>query len=396
MGGGVKIVNFREWIVDFMGNTKSSNDKDVDTVVGEIKAEIYYKELALYTAITLIANAISKCEIKTYKNNKEVKEQLYYTLNISPNANQNSSQLWHKVIEKMVYDEKALVLDINDKLYCADSFSTDPNPILGDKYNGIRIDTLNLNHTFKSKEVLLLKLDDIHLKKLIDGLYEQYGLLLSYAIKSFKKSNSIKYKLKMSNIKAGDEKFNRLFEEVIKKQLKTFLENDNAVYPEFEGYDLQDISPKNNIKDTSDIRELRKEIFEIVGQTFKIPTSLMLGNITNMNEIVKVFLTFCIDPIADMISEELTRKVFSFEEWQKGYYIKVDTSTINHIDVLDVAEKVDKLIASGTMCIDEVRGILDLAELDSDFSKTHFITKNYDTMENRLKGEEDKLNVSKI
>lgn len=389
-------MNFREWIVDFMGNTKSSNDKDVDTVVGEIKAEIYYKELALYTAITLIADAISKCEIKTYKNNKEVKEQLYYTLNISPNANQNSSQLWHKVIEKMVYDEKALVLDINDKLYCADSFSTDPNPILGDKYNGIRIDTLNLNHTFKSKEVLLLKLDDIHLKKLIDGLYEQYGLLLSYAIKSFKKSNSIKYKLKMSNIKAGDEKFNRLFEEVIKKQLKTFLENDNAVYPEFEGYDLQDISPKNNIKDTSDIRELRKEIFEIVGQTFKIPTSLMLGNITNMNEIVKVFLTFCIDPIADMISEELTRKVFSFEEWQKGYYIKVDTSTINHIDVLDVAEKVDKLIASGTMCIDEVRGILDLAELDSDFSKTHFITKNYDTMENRLKGEEDKLNVSKI
>ena len=57
-------MNFREWIVDFMGNTKSSNDKDVDTVVGEIKAEIYYKELALYTAITLIANAISKCEIK--------------------------------------------------------------------------------------------------------------------------------------------------------------------------------------------------------------------------------------------------------------------------------------------------------------------------------------------
>lgn len=385
-------MNFREWIVDFMGNTKSSNDKDVDTIVGEIKAEIYYKELALYTAITLIANAISKCEIKTYKNNKEVKEQLYYTLNISPNANQNSSQLWHKVIEKMVYDEKALVLDINDKLYCADSFSTDPNPILGDKYNGIRIDTLNLNHTFKSEEVLLLKLDDIHLKKLIDGLYEQYGLLLSYAIKSFKKSNSIKYKLKMSNIKAGDEKFNRLFEEVIKKQLKTFLENDNAVYPEFEGYDLQDISPKSNIKDTSDIRDLRKEIFEIVGQTFKIPTSLMLGNITNMNEIVKVFLTFCIDPIADMISEELTRKVFSFEEWQKGYYIKVDTSTINHIDVLDVAEKVDKLIASGTMCIDEVRGILDLAELDSDFSKTHFITKNYDTMENRLKGEEVELN----
>ena len=381
-------MNFRKWIVDFMEKPKSNDGKDVDTIVGEIKSEIYYKELALYTAITLIANAISKCEIKTYKDNKEVKEQLYYTLNISPNINQNSSQLWHKVIEKMVYDGEALVLDINNKLYCADSFSIDPYPILGNKYKGIRIDTLGLNKTFTSEEVLLFKIDNVHLKKLIDGLYEQYGLLLSYAIKSFNKSNSIKYKLKMSSIKAGDENFNKIFEEVIKKQLKTFLENDNAVYPEFEGYDLQDISPKSNIKDSSDIRELRKDIFEIVGQTFKIPISLMLGNITNMNEIVKVFLTFCIDPIADMISEELTRKVFSFEEWQKGSYIKFDTSTINHIDVLDVAEKVDKLIASGVNCIDEVRAIIDYPALDTEFSKTHFITKNYDTIENRLKGEE--------
>lgn len=181
------------------------------------------------------------------------------------------------------------------------------------------------------------------------------------------------------------------FEKVIRAQLKTFLENDNAVYPEFEGYDLIDISPKSNVKDSSDIRDLRKEIFEIVGQTFKIPTNMMLGNITNMQEIVKVFLTFCIDPIADMIGEELTRKVYGFEGWKKGCYIKVDTSTINHIDVLDVAEKVDKLIASGVNCIDEVRAIIDYPALDSDFSKTHFITKNYDTIENRLKGEEGEL-----
>lgn len=390
-------MNFKEWVVDFVGNVKvkKGNESDVDTVIGDIKSEIFYKELALYTAITLIANAISKCEIKTYENNKEVKDKLYYSLNLSPNVNQNSSQFWHKVIEKMVYDGEALVLDINDKLYCADGFSVDPYPILGNKYNGVRVETLSFNKVFTNEEVLLFKLDDIHLKKLIDGLYNQYGLLLSYAIKSYNKSHSTKYKLKMSSVKAGDDKFNKIFEEVIKKQLKTFLENDNAVYPEFEGYNLEDISPKSNIKDSSDIRELRKDIFEIVGQTFKIPTSLMLGNITNMSEIVKLFLTFCIDPIADMISEELNRKIFSFEEWKKGSYVKFDTSTINHIDVLDVAEKVDKLIASGTTCIDEVRAIIDLPALNSDFSKTHFITKNYDTMENRLKGEGDKVSENK-
>ena len=114
---------------------------------------------------------------------------------------------------------------------------------------------------------------------------------------------------------------------------------------------------------------------------------MMLGNITNMQEIVKVFLTFCIDPIADMISEELTRKMYRYEGWLKGCYIKVDTSKINHVDILDIAEKVDKLISSGTCCIDEVRDIIDLEALNTEFSKTHFITKNYDTVENRLKGD---------
>ena len=194
----------------------------------------------------------------------------------------------------------------------------------------------------------------------------------------------------LDQIKAGDPNFQKLYEEVISKQLKDFVENNNAVYVQYKGYDLQDISPSNT-KDSSDFRNLRKEMFEIVAQAFQIPVSLMLGNITNMNEIVKVFLTFCIDPIADMISEEITRKTSGgYLNWSKGNYVKVDTSTINHIDILDVAEKADKLIASGTCCIDEVRGIIGFDKLNTEFSKQHFITKNYDTVENRLIG--DNLN----
>ena len=55
-----------------------------------------------------------------------------------------------------------------------------------------------------------------------------------------------------------------------------------------------------------------------------------------------------------------------------------------------MAEKVDKLISSGVNCIDEVRAVIDYPALNTEFSKTHFITKNYDTVENRLKGEGDK------
>lgn len=358
-----------------------------ETIVTAIKEEIYFRELAFQTAINYIAAAISKCEFKTFEINKEVKKEEYFTLNFSPNTNENSSQFWHKVIEKMFYENTALVVPINGGLYCADSFTVEHSSSYSYKYSGITIETEQLNKTYRADEVFVFKLDNTDIKKLIDGLYSSYGKLLAYAMKSYKKSNATKYKLHISDIKSGDEEFNKEYKEIVQTQLKTFLENDEAIYPEFDGYNLEDISPKSNVKDSSDIRNLRKDIFETVAQACKIPLSLMLGNITNIKDVINAFITFAIDPLAEMISEELTRKQ-GYVSWQKGNYIKVDTSVINHIDILDVAEKVDKLIASGSMCVDEIRDKLGIERLNTEFSQTHFITKNYDTAENRLKGGE--------
>ena len=107
-----------------------------------------------------------------------------------------------------------------------------------------------------------------------------------------------------------------------------------------------------------------------------------------MKEVMNTFITNVIDPYAKMIERELSRKE-GYQSWKEGNYAKVDTSKINHIDILEVAEKLDKLISSGTTCIDETRALIDMEALNTDFSKTHFITKNYDTVENRLKGGEN-------
>ena len=162
------------------------------------------------------------------------------------------------------------------------------------------------------------------------------------------------------------------------------MENDNAVYPQFRGYKLTDVTNNKSVSST-DFKEIRKDMFEIVAQAFQIPIDLMFGNVDNLDEVVSTFLTFCIDPIADMLSEELTRKIYgNFESWKKGNYIVVNTSAIQHIDVLDIADKADKLIASGTCSIDEVRKIIGFNALNEDYSTIHFMTKNYDTAENML------------
>lgn len=79
-----------------------------DVIQIDIPTEIYVKELAIYTATSLIANAISQSEIKVYKSGKSVQDEDYYSLNIKPNKNESASQFWHKVVEKLLRSEDTL------------------------------------------------------------------------------------------------------------------------------------------------------------------------------------------------------------------------------------------------------------------------------------------------
>lgn len=368
---------------------KELSAAEMSALASKVGERAAFRDLALHIAISYIANTLSKCEIKTYENGQEVQNKLYYMLNISPNQNENSSQFINHFIENYYYDGEALIIEHNDKLYCADSFDVDEtNPLNDFIFNNVVVGTKQIKKKFGAKDVFHMRLDNKNVRALVDALYADYGEILNLAIQSFKRTNGKKYKLLLENYKAGDPNFNQLFEKVIKQQLKTFIDNDNAVYPQFKGLDLQEFSTAPS-GDSSDITAMRKEIFEVTAQAFKIPMSMMLGNITNMNEIVKVYLSICIDPLADMISEELTRKYYSFDEWKNGCYIKVDTSCINHVDMFEVAEKVDKLIASGVCCVDEVRPRINLETLNTDFSTRHFITKNYAVAENALSANEN-------
>lgn len=368
---------------------KRINEAEFKTIYAETVSEVAFRELALHIAISYIANTLSKCEIKTFENNKEVQDQLYYMLNVSPNPNENSSRFINKCIEQYFYNKDgALVIEEGGHVYCADSFNVDESDaIKGFTYSDITFGTKQLPRTLNAKDVFHLKLDNRSAKDLVDKLYEQYGKLMSLAIQTYSRTNGKKYKLNLEEYRAGDKTFQKAYEEVIKDNLKEFINKDNAIFPNYRGMDLVEFSTATPIN-SNDVISLRKEIFDTTAQAFKIPLSLMYGNITNMAEIFKVFLSVCIDPLADMISEELTRKYYTFSEWKAGNFIKVDTSCISHIDILEVADKVDKAVASGVVNIDEVRKRLDYQALNTDFSTSHFMTKNYDLAENMLKNSE--------
>lgn len=371
--------NFMEWL--FPVTEKVGGDS---TVVIDIPAELYYKELAVFTASSLISNAISRSEVKTFKEGKPIKDKDYFLLNVSPNKNETSSLFWHRVINKMIREGEALIVETADGfIYCADSFTRkEERPILGDTYESVTVGNFTFEKVFTQDNSYIIRLDDMNVRRLIDGMYDQYGTIMSSAASALKQSNGQKYKLHIEGVKAGDEEFNKEFENYIKKQLKTYLESDTAVYPEFDGYKLEPDTSKTAAS-SADFVYLKKELMSTVASAFHIPESMMTGNITSMKEIVGSFLTFGVDPYADAITEALNKGV-GVDNYIKGNYYKVDTSKIQHQNIFDLAVSCMNLISSGIMCIDEVREELDKAPLNTEWSQKHFITKNFEEIERFL------------
>ena len=125
-------MGLKNWLADFLGK----ESKPISELYYEKKIpQVYYKELAIQTAISLIANAISKCEIKVFEKGEEVKNKTYFELNIQPNKNESSSQMWHKAIEKM-FDNECIIVSVANELHVANSYHVDEYPILGNVYKG--------------------------------------------------------------------------------------------------------------------------------------------------------------------------------------------------------------------------------------------------------------------
>lgn len=371
---------------DFL-EKKNKIERYGGTVIIDIPARLYYKELALYTASSLIENAISKCEFKTYEKGTAVKKEDYYLLNVAPNKNENSSLFWHKVVRRAIRNpEGALVVELRGKLHCAESFCTkEERPILGNLYDGVVLEGgLSLKKVFKADEVFLFRMEDQNVKRLVDGIYEDYGKLLEAAARAFKDTNGRKFKFKIRGAKQGDDEFNTEFKEVISKEIKNYMENEYATYVEYDGEELEEQTEKQRTT-ADDTIKIRKDIFEMVGQALKIPQSLMTGNVTSVKDVLDVFLTLAVDPWADMITETLNKRA-TVQEFVKGNYYKVDTGKIKHRDIFDLAPNVEKLIGSSVFNPDEVRAELDLNELKTEWSQKHYMTKNIATAEDVANG----------
>ena len=349
-------------------------------------AMLYFKAAAVDTAIGYVANSLANCEFKTFEGRKEWKGLWYYRLNYRPNPSQNAVQLWNYAAYQLMTKGEALLVTVDDDLYVADSFGIERIGVGKTRFRSVCVDGFgDLGRSYDMDEAIYLTFGEGRAKTLINGMFAQYSRLLDSAISGFEAQSGNKWILSLDQSQQGNRKQAKADEEERQdptSMLQTFMRRANAVYVQSRGQSLEHVNVAG--ASASDVISIRKDAFEAVASIFKIPPSMLFGNMTNLDEIMGSFLTFTVKPLAKQIAKELTSKIYSPLEWSDGSYVVVDTSRIKFTDIFKIAPSISQLIGSG-FSLDEVREQLEYQIIDSEQSREHLITRNYGAIDEVLR-----------
>ena len=373
---------FFKWLL------RSRDAPEVSTVeeIFELFTDCYVRELAFQSCVNLTANAISKCEVKTFLGGQEVKDREYYLWNLSPNQNQSSAAFWHKLVDRLYRDRAALVVENGGKLYVADSWSRQQYALYDDLFSQVTVGDFTFQRTFAASDVLFFELAAQDAKRVVDGLYESYAKLIAYGMKGYQRSRGEKGVLELDTNVAGDAKFKETYEEIRNSGFRKFAEAESAVLPMWKGMKYTALGSKTyNADTTRDIRAMIDDVTDFTARAYGIPPALLNGSVQDVESATNQFLSFHLDPLVrGTLETEINRKRNGLEGLRRGNFLQFDTSRIKHIELLEVGGRVDKLLASGVECVNDIRALLGQPLINEPWAWKHFMTKNYSDIEKAL------------
>lgn len=382
-------LNFKKWLSEKLSNgTEKRRLVSVDwTEFFGLMDQVYIRELAFWTCVNKIANALSKCEFRTYYHHEPVKKGEYYLWNIEPNRNQNASAFLTKLIGKLYLNNEALVVESSGQLYVADDFQKTVYALYDYQFTGVTVDDFTFGKTFYQNEVLYFQLNSLDMRQLVNLLYASYNELLQYAANAYRKSRGSRGILDIDAQAQAEDDFSDTLQELTTNYFKKFFESENAVLPLYDGYKYTELQSKTySSESTRDIKALADDIFDFTARAFSFPPSLAKGDVQDTEKATDELLTFCMDPLARMLEKEINRKRNGMAGFLAGNYLWIDTTAVKHIDIFDIAAPVDKLISSGIYSINDIRRVIGEAPIDEEWAKTHFITRNYGVVTEILDG----------
>lgn len=355
-------------------------------VVGEFFADVCIRDMAFWSAVNIAAKAICKCEIKTYVNGEEVRGPEYYLWNVEPNRNQSSSVFMHKLVSQLFSKNEALAIEQNGQLLLADSFIRKPYALLDDLFEQVTVGDFPFRRTFKQSEVLYWQLNSEDMHRVTNRIFDGYSRLLGYAMDAYQRSRGTKGVFEYDTLPVAGTEPRKVFDELINKRFAEWLNSDRAVIPLGKGQKFTELAHKTYASEsTRDIRAMVDDICDFTAKGFGIPPALIRGDVQGVKDVTDQLLTFCVDPLADIIQEEANRKRSGRAGFLAGTYMQIDTTAVKHMDLFDIAAPIEKLIGSGVCSVNDILKQLGKPTINEPWADEHFFTKNFSTIEEALR-----------
>lgn len=368
----------------------------IDVLLGKNDYKNYIYTLAEAHAIDLIAKTIAKCEIQTFelkdKKIEETKGDLYWTLNLQPNYNENGTKFIYKLVTKLLTDSTALII-INKKaktnlMYIADSYDASNDILYGKAFRNIIIsddegNSLPLEKVYNQNNTIYYSLKNEKLAKASESFKTNTAKILKVAEKSFIRANTSKWRLKNPGGQPAlidlETKEPITYEGYKKKITEGLLSEEEAIVMLSEMFDLINLN-KDIIKNLTDFETIFMKIGNAVAQKWNIPLDVFYGSKTEKSTGNSDFITFAVDIYFELIEDGLNIGLVGKDDYLKGEYVKFNRTNITHKDVLDCGTGIDKLTAN-RFSRNEINKLLRLPEIDEDWANEHNLTKNYGNIE---------------
>ena len=389
-----------EWFGKVFSRSPTDRTIDISEYRSELQNNIALEAFALFTTIDMIASLVAKCEFKTYRNGKEYKGYEWYSLNVKPNKNQNSTEFWQEFVSKLLFYREVLVINVNNQLIIADDFNKEEFAVKETEFTQVSRGDMTFNRKYKMSDVLYVKYSNSNAMQIFNSIFGMYEKLIDSASDKYIRAGGQKGTLDIPAIAQNEKDFEKKYQKLMNEYFNSYFKSKNAVLPLWGGMKYTPTTSDSVKKTTSEIADISRLVDDALSraaQAYKVQPALVRGDVAGIKDAVDMTLTTCIDPLVDMISEELTGKKYMPEEVMKGSYIAGDTTCIKHIDIFDIAPNADKLISSGMLNIDETREKAGLVPTGEKWAQQHYITKNYTTTqggevnENEQTGNDDEM-----
>lgn len=371
-----------EWLF----RDKKGEITDILDVITVNLSRIQLAKLAEEKAVNMIANAIAKSEIVLSTGKGRRKDSEYYQLNVRPNNNQTGTDFWYCVTRKLLKEGDAVIVRMaNGMYYLAESYTASNHVLFQKIYSGITItdgiDTISLTRSFTSDDVIHLRQGNARLRLFRDGVLSSYNDAVAALNQMVTVAGTPRFKFKVAanmSFRSKDKNGKDVvltIDQVINR-LKSQIEDKNInIIRETEGTTLEYMDIKSSIP-YNELKAMAAEINNQCAMAFDIPIDVFTGKITEKSDATNEFITYAVQPVAEIISDSLNSKLVGESDYIKGERAFVWLARFKHVDVIDSANSLDKLRGIG-FNYDEIREMVGYEALNTEWSQARALTKNY-------------------